>query len=450
MSAVVCRVGLTMCVLRFIQKYARILIFATIGSMAVTLGGCVAMIDAELNNRGGFMDQKADAYWIAADTKPMRLLRAYLFIGSIARLSRESYYKSEREIISAHISTAVRVADDVMVCAYSRPGECVYFDERMAELEIAILRLAVSVFTKHENESLVGLLAKQLNANFPTTEALDGVSKLIDAMLAGGNAAVTAGKIVKSLLEFSEASYGTGRRMGALYRDSIELDMVAVLGSLRFQCALKNGTWRPDPGKLSQVEKLSEKDFERLKTISQFYEVIDLPTLKRLNPCEDYTAGFRVWSKGSGDLREWKLFLEKMAPYRPTIIPDTNAFVQVSDLIWRACEQITGEGNFSALSLCLGRGQLKNACGCKVDDDPKKPNCDLLDLNYKTKDEIDNLKSDGSKICPLIAFDETWERRKERSSTSLSRMSSLSVPRSDFPFYAVDGVRRPTRGHASH
>ena len=241
----------------------RTAVFAILIFCMPALTGCAGFFGDELSNRGGYLDQKLDSKWIVADTKQMRILRAYSMIGSLARMSRENYYKSERQLIAQHVNSATRVAFDAYACAYARPGDCVYFDERMAELEVTVIRLAIAVFSKHENESLFQLVASQADETAPLLKVLFSAGKIADAASTATDAVASTGKLIKSLLNLGEAAYFTGRRAGALYRDSIELAMIATLGSLDVQCQ----------GADEHAKNFSDpKDYQNAKKIFyQFY-----------------------------------------------------------------------------------------------------------------------------------------------------------------------------------
>lgn len=391
----------------------RILILLAIVSVPpIGLAGC-SLFSSELNNRGGFVDAKLDARWIIADTKQMRVLRAYILIGSIARMSRETYYKSERETLIQKINSAVNVAKDAFTCAYAKPGHCVYFDERMAEFEVALLRIAIAVLHKHENETLLAGLTKELSDTFPLLKAADTFSKLIDAFDSSVQLASHAAKIVKSLIEIGEVAYFQGRRLGALYRDSIELDMVVVLASLRYQCQ-----WQTNPdglGTRSSTRRAAELFYGEPQG--------------GLDPCRTYDRGFALWKRGAGDLALWKSYLSSdAAAFRASIIPDQNAFIQASDLIWRACEQITDDPEL--LARCLGRRLKHDECGCKTEG--KKENCDVLMYVRLPASEQSKVRTEAKREqaavpqCPLIAFYETWDQRKDRFANSSARLDYLS------------------------
>jgi hypothetical protein len=388
------------------------LMIACVGS-ACGLQAC-SIIDLELNNRGGFVDAKLDERWFIADTKQMRVLRGYVLIGSLARMPADRYSTSERDAIVQSISSAVLVANDAFTCAYARPGDCVYFDERMAELEIAILRLAVAVFTKKENEDLFSVFGDQIGDTFPLLKGLDSLSKIVDAFSSSAELVANTGKVISSLLKIGQAGYGYGRRIGSLYRDSIELNMVAALASLKYQCQwTRSGTYSGVGG--------SDRD----RYARQFYGQIP----EGLEPCATYEDGFAIWHRGAGNLGLWVNFLYgPLAEYRSVIIPDTNTFVQASDLVWRACEQITDDPE--KIAKCIGRRPKNNECGCRLDTSGSGKADDCRVLMYSSsqpalRKEID-IAHAPREYCPLISFAETWDRRNDRYSTSSARLDGLS------------------------
>lgn len=368
--------------------------------IACCLGGCaLSFLDSELNNRGGYLDSKADDYWFIADTKQMRVLRAYVVIGSLARMSRENFYKSEREVLIQHINSAVNVANDTFACAYAYPGTCVYFDERITELEVAALRIAIAVFTSKENDDMVNALSKQISDMVPLLKPLDSAAKLIDALSSTGQLAVIASKAVESLFKLGKVAYTQGRRAGALYRDSLELQMVAVISSLKYHCA-----WTAEVG--SRPTSTSASDEE--KTYRYFYP--QLPP--GVDSCAVARLGMEKYMRGAGDLSDWRAFLMTTAEaYRGIIVPDKNAFVQASDLVWRACEQITDD--IGLIARCIGRREKKAECGCNEAGDCKG-------LANRTN-------TGAGDSCPLIQYFETRDQRWDRVSQARARLHWLSL-----------------------
>ncbi len=211
-------------------------------------------------------------------------------------------------------------------------------------------------------------------------------------------------------------AYFTGRRLGALYRDSIELDMVTVLSSLRYQCRLRNG------------EKIYDESVYR--TSAQFYGDVR----SGANPCAAYDVGIALWQRGSGDLSLWVDFLyTNAAQFRTSIIPDQNSFVQASDLIWRACEQIADSSELVAE--CIGRRNQQEECGCYKDECPSLTygkSAYSIDfkpaVKPKTVEDSKPRGDEGSfRNCPLIAFYETMEARQNRYSKASARLDWLSL-----------------------
>ncbi|MEQ1716569.1 MAG: hypothetical protein ABL907_11385 [Hyphomicrobium sp.] len=377
------------------------------------LTGCGGFFGAELNNRGGYLDQKLDEKWILADTKQMRVLRAYVMIGSLARMSRENYYKSERQLIAQHVNSAVRVAFDAYTCAYARPGDCVYFDERMAELEVSVIRLAIAVFSKHENESLFQLVASQADETAPLLKVLFSAAKVVDAASTATDAVASTGKLIKSLLNLGEAAYFTGRRAGALYRDSIELTMIATMGSLDVQCQ--------GAARLAEGFATDQRD-GAFRTFQQFYGY----TASNPAACTAFKNALAAWRQGAGELSDWHDFLAgEGAKFHQQIVPVEGAFVQASDLVWRACEQIAETD--AQLAVCLGhRGPEASERECNIDQKG------VVAVNVKTL-KNPNWTELGQQIlendsCRLILFGKTWASRNGRlRGASDTRIFWLSV-----------------------
>ena len=409
--------------------------------IALLCQGCaLSFIDSELNNRGGFIDKKLDQHWMVADTKKMRVLRAYILIGSLARMPRDKHYKSERETIVQHISSAIAVASDAYNCAYTRPGECVYFDERMAELESSVARLAIAVFSKEENESLFKVVVDQFSETFPAVKTVTSLPDFLDAIALTSNGQLIAngGKLLQSIIKFAQTGYIVGRRVGALYRDSIELDMITVLTSLDLQFELKK--------QYADVAAKNEKAIKFKNVAWKTYWQFAGPLGTNLKPCQDFENGLNLWHRGSGDFSDWTNFLDTTAlPYRKVVIPNENSFIQASDLIWRACEQM--DGDTATIAKCIGhRGAKAEDLECGIDKNgetfAKKRAAEAKDQTaaptnsngnadaYAEKEQVFNylLKHDQ---CRLILFAKTWDSRQFRRGVADARISwitDLTVP----------------------
>lgn len=387
--------------------FRNLILIAAIG-LSATVAGC-SFIGAELNNRGGYLDKKGDEIWFIADTKPMRVLRAYVMLGSITRLAQTNY-GSEREIIVQHVNSAIKVASDAYYCAFAQPGTCVYFDERMVELEISVLKLLVAVLSKKEEEELFHAVGKYISDTIPLLKTFDTLTGLVDGLTSTGELAVNASKAIASLLKAGQVFYIKGRRMGALYRDAVELQMVAVMSSLDAMCAIRHSEFTVGDGPYFKkgFHSLSNNS-ERTWAINNFYG--ELP--RTLDPCESFQKGHNLWQRGAGDFSGWVDFLHgEAAKYRTWIIPDKNAFIQASDLIWRACEHLTPDQK--QLSICIGRRSIEGVedAKCAVDFDRiivKNTSILMRDKAAKKEEAPASIADDNR--CRLILYFETVEMR---------------------------------------
>src|SRR5258708_34285368 len=82
--------------------------------------GC-ALFDAELHNRGGFLDKLADDYWFKADSKRMRALRAFAMQASLARIASVSPKNdSDRTMMVIRIGKATSRAQNVIQADFTK------------------------------------------------------------------------------------------------------------------------------------------------------------------------------------------------------------------------------------------------------------------------------------------------------------------------------------------
>ena len=250
--------------MRFLVK----ILFVLVGSLFA--GGC-AILDQELNNRGGYFDYLADKYWFKADTRGMRLLRGYVLEASLARIgSVSSKTTDDRSLIQLRIANATKNAADIYQCIQKEgatpPVVCVFFDDLMVQYEDSLLALARSALTFEEGKDL---LARVMSGGIGTIEAI---------------------------FDFSREAFIFGRRAAALYRGSIELEMIVAIDYF---------------------------DSHGRSDISQ--------------PLKD------VYRQGAGDLRLWKATLAQLkASYFGLIWPGPQHYDAVTEVIKRACDQIGG------------------------------------------------------------------------------------------------------------
>jgi hypothetical protein len=188
--------------------------------LALWTGGC-AIIEAEKDNRGGFLDQAADDVWMKADSKKMRALRAVTIEASLARIAMITPKSApDRALLARRIGETTKRADFVRQCAFRQgPQPCFYFDSVMVDYENALFDLA-----------LVAL---------PIDDARNLLTRV-----AGGVASVSVNplELVQSLLDLGREAFRLGRVVGAIYRDTLELEVQVWLQSPAAQAA------EPGPG----------------------------------------------------------------------------------------------------------------------------------------------------------------------------------------------------------
>ncbi len=170
-------------------------------------GGC-AIIEQEATNRGGYFDYVLDRHWMEADSKRMRALRAFAMQVSLARLaSVVAKNEEDRRLLAIRIGSLTDRFKPVFYCAFlNDPLEvfnaerkpCFFYDSAMVNYSNGLFDLAKVALPPNESKSLVNAI----------TGGLTNPMDLLDGLL----------KIARDALIY-------GRVVGALYRDSIELEV---------------------------------------------------------------------------------------------------------------------------------------------------------------------------------------------------------------------------------
>jgi hypothetical protein len=184
--------------------------------VAVSLGGC-AIIEAEKNNRGGFLDEIADVHWMKADSKKMRALRAVALEASLGRIAMIAPKNaSDRALLARRIGETTKRAEIVRQCAFGElqlAGQlasepCFFFDSVMVDYENALFDLAMIALPIEEAKTLI-------------------------TRVSGGIASATINPLVlvQSLLDIGREAFRYGRVVGAIYRDTLELEVQVWLAS---------------------------------------------------------------------------------------------------------------------------------------------------------------------------------------------------------------------------
>lgn len=280
---------------------------------SLLLSGC-----GTFTNRGGFGDRLEDTFWFKADTKEHRVLRSYVLLASMTRLAtRSNTTIDERQSLAIRIGKAVRLAADAFECAY-RPEPCAFFDDRMTALDIMLLQLAAGIFASPEDQGLINQLGNEFFGQTPINDVVNALTGGAKVLSSSASAVSKTTNIISALLTLSSNAFDEGARIGALYRDSIEMDMQVTVSTLAYYCYPPKG----EPLPVQNPASVGPGD-----------PPIGSPV------CPDaFTAANAVYANGSGDLSAWRQYLQGSGlAYRQLLKPNADHFIEVSEVIWRAC-----------------------------------------------------------------------------------------------------------------
>ncbi len=192
-------------------------IFAGVMVCVLLLNSGCALFDAELHNRGGFLDKLADDYWFKADSKRMRALRAFAMQASLARIASVSPKNdSDRTMMAIRIGNATARAQHVIECGFTKnpvtgnpvDGDpCFYFDSLMVDYTTALFDLAMVAFPVEDTKNLLSVVVGGFTGPVGALDTLNGILGL-----------------AKEALKY-------GRVIGAIYRDTVELEVQVWISS---------------------------------------------------------------------------------------------------------------------------------------------------------------------------------------------------------------------------
>jgi hypothetical protein len=189
---------------------------AMFASIAILVSGC-GILEKERTNRGGYLDYLVDKYWIKADSKGMRALRAFAIQVSLARIASVSEKNEiDRQLLALRIGTLTKRFRPIYACAFNtnplgvRGAEtdpCFYYDSAMVDYSTGLFDLAMVALPVDDAKKLM---------NAATGSVVNPINllDLLDSLLAIGRDAIRYGRIV-----------------GALYRDTVELEVQVWLGT---------------------------------------------------------------------------------------------------------------------------------------------------------------------------------------------------------------------------
>ena len=182
---------------------------AAITLLAIMVSGC-GIWRHEVGNRGGYADYVADKYWMSADTKTMRVLRAYVIQSVLVRLAVTSPRGAkDRNIVVTRMQQSNIAFANAYNCAegereFYRSGgakgaRCVFFDDLIVAWSSDLFALALASLSLEDGET------------FMTNITRGGLDTL------------------QALFRLGRDAFALGREVGALYRDTLELEVVVWL-----------------------------------------------------------------------------------------------------------------------------------------------------------------------------------------------------------------------------
>lgn len=269
--------------------------------------GCT-VFDAELHNRGGYLDKVLDDHWFKADSKRMRALRAFALQASLARIASVAPKNGpDRDLMAIRIGDASARAKNVIACGFgvnpvtgvaASADPCFYFDSLMVDYTTALLDLAM--------------------VSFP----IEDTQKLLNIVIGGVTGPVAALDMLSALVALAKEALKYGRVIGAIYRDTVELEVQVWLSSS------------------SAAQELKDR-------IPEKFRVSDTTVLKLKS----------IYDRGNDNMNEWaaEMGALRTAGYEP--IPDQKFVYELSSLITHLCGLITpppaDKNTPSAYSNCI-------------------------------------------------------------------------------------------------
>lgn len=266
----------------FVRVVASILVWCVV----LLCSGCTIW-QKELNNRGGYLDYILDEHWFKADSKRMRALRAFAIQVSLARIASVSAKNdTDRQVLAIRIGTLTKKFLPVYACGLKNnplniPGAekdpCFYYDSAMVEYSTGLFDLAMVALPIEDAKNLV-------NAVTGTAISPIAFTDLLNALLVIARDALNYGRIV-----------------GALYRDTVELEVQLWLATPVIDD-------RPPPYRVTEA---------------------DVAPLRE------------IYSRGNDDMPAWLSAMAALRSRGLEPLPDPKFFYELAGLMKYICDLIT-------------------------------------------------------------------------------------------------------------
>lgn len=327
--------------------------FSGVGRRAVAIIVAASMLCgcAEIDRRGGVIAEIEDNVLFVAHTKSHRLFRSYMLIGVLLAAARQGgHNEADAAAIEGNLKSSLAVAFEAYECLYLdaagnppswllaaskarnatdakigtfeaanfvAPAICQFFDEKMARLDYALYRLALSSLFNEKTSVQLSAIRDKLVGEIPV------LSASAKALIFGARAVNQATTVVDDLLNLSFSSLGPVLTLLPLYRDSLEMNMWVIADTLTRTCPEQNPTVA----------------FSRDGTVVPDFS---------LN-CQTKAYALSILNYGNGDLRLWRDFVRRMNYVGANIEAYAPHFVLVSRLIWRSCSNLLKQAECTAV-----------------------------------------------------------------------------------------------------
>ena len=259
--------------------------------------GC-AILEKETTNRGGYLDYVLDEHWLKADSKGMRALRAFAIQVSLARVASVSAKnESDRQLLAIRLGALTKRFVPIYLCAFNtnplgvpgaRNDPCFYYDSAMVDYSTGLFDLAMIALPVEDAKKLLATV---------TGSTVNPIN-VID--------------LLTTLLQIGKDALKYGRVVGALYRDTVELEVQLWLGTP----PLDN---RPPP-----------------------FQV----TLADIQPLSD------VYARGNDDMQAWLAEIAALRARGLEPLPQPKFFGELAGLLNYMCDLITKDPDANNPKTC--------------------------------------------------------------------------------------------------
>src|SRR4051794_11604137 len=199
--------------------------------VAALLNSSCAIYEKETTNRGGYVDAVLDSHWMKADSKGMRALRAFALQVSLARIASVSAKNdSDRQLLAIRIGALTKRFLPIFDCAFdssplrgAEKDPCFYYDSAMVDYSTGLFDLAMVALP------------------------IEDAQKLMNVVTASFVNPINITDLLSSLLQIGKDAVKYGRVVGALYRDTVELEVQLWLATPAIDS-------RPPPSRVTEAD----------------------------------------------------------------------------------------------------------------------------------------------------------------------------------------------------